>query len=547
MVDELTLKMKKNFNLSEKQLEDDVDREVWRISTAKPEAYKYYIEAEQLENLNYPRQVIPILEKAIKIDPEFTMAYRLLGAVNSNLGNKKEMEIYLTKAYELRDRVPEIEKRWITADYLRLVKKEYEKAIDAYQSLFELAPNHPIGHLNLSGIYDTIGDTDKAIEHREISRQNYQQFALLTSSLGDDYEEKGMYEKARQVYQDYINDVQDIARMHVLIAHTYYYEGKYDEAINETEKALALDPNSASMGRIYHLQGDFEAAEKDYKRLLDKEETNWKMNARRDLEILCRTRGQYEKAKKETLTGLDYAENNNLSRWRIRFYDLLAWHDFTERNLNGVLERAEFYWKSAVEEDFTYWQVRALWWKILALLGQDNIEEALVLAQEVKKIVDNTPNTKDIRGYWMNLGLIEVKRENYSKAIDLFIRAYELLGGQRTWIHEHAYILYNLASAYQLNGDLESARKEYENILALTTGRVFWGDLYIKSYYQLGKIHEEMRNKVQAIKYYEQFLDLWKDADPGLPEVEDAKKKLAGLKSEQKGEENDGKMSKMSD
>jgi predicted hydrocarbon binding protein len=74
------------------------------------------------------------------------------------------------------------------------------------------------------------------------------------------------------------------------------------------------------------------------------------------------------------------------------------------------------------------------------------------------------------------------------------------------------------------------AAEEYEKIISLTTGRLYYGDIYAKSFYMLGKIYEQKDFQGKAIEHYEKFLDLWKDADPGIAEVEDARERLAGMK-----------------
>jgi len=76
---------------------------------------------------------------------------------------------------------------------------------------------------------------------------------------------------------------------------------------------------------------------------------------------------------------------------------------------------------------------------------------------------------------------------------------------------------------------LEKARGEYERITTLTAGPRDSGDIYARAYSMLGKIAERQGDRARAIENYHKFLDLWKDADPELPEVEDARKRLAGL------------------
>jgi tetratricopeptide (TPR) repeat protein len=94
---------------------------------------------------------------------------------------------------------------------------------------------------------------------------------------------------------------------------------------------------------------------------------------------------------------------------------------------------------------------------------------------------------------------------------------------------EHAIVYDLLARAYVAAGDLAKARETYEKIAPLTLGRWTWGDVYARSFYRLGMIAERQGDTARARENYRKFLQLWKDADPGLPEVADATKRLARL------------------
>jgi len=96
------------------------------------------------------------------------------------------------------------------------------------------------------------------------------------------------------------------------------------------------------------------------------------------------------------------------------------------------------------------------------------------------------------------------------------------------------FLSYNdLAHAFYQAEEWGKAIDNYQKITSLTTGRLFTGDIYVKSFYMLGKIYQEQGNKSKSIEYYEEFLNFWKNADPGLVEVKDARIRLASIKGSQ--------------
>jgi len=88
------------------------------------------------------------------------------------------------------------------------------------------------------------------------------------------------------------------------------------------------------------------------------------------------------------------------------------------------------------------------------------------------------------------------------------------------------------ADAYELSGRREEAKKSYEKIQSIKIPNLWAPNALIlaRSYHKLGKVLERLGDKAGAMKNYRQFLELWKDADRGLPEVKDAKARLDSLK-----------------
>jgi tetratricopeptide (TPR) repeat protein len=165
--------------------------------------------------------------------------------------------------------------------------------------------------------------------------------------------------------------------------------------------------------------------------------------------------------------------------------------------------------------------------KGFACIAAKRIDRAEETAGELKSLVEKGLNRKTMRKYDHLMGAIELARNNTPKALEYLERAVRSLPYGP--FEKDAWPISTLAQAYFQAGDLPKAREQYEIITKMTTGRLGNDDDFARSFYHLGRIDEKLGDKATARENYRKFLDLWKNADPGRPEVEDAKKRLAGL------------------
>jgi tetratricopeptide (TPR) repeat protein len=141
----------------------------------------------------------------------------------------------------------------------------------------------------------------------------------------------------------------------------------------------------------------------------------------------------------------------------------------------------------------------------------------------LKEQVDKGVLKTNIKYYYLIKGMSERKNKNYKQAIDYLEKAVSYLPHQLRkdfYFSHQAMFLYELAIAYFEAGDLENARKRFEQVTSMTFGRLYFGDLYAESYYYSGKIYREKGWKEKAKKAYGTFLSLWQDSDRGWWEKE---------------------------
>jgi serine/threonine protein kinase/predicted Zn-dependent protease len=536
MMEEMSLKVKSRLNISPAEIAGDTSLSLGKISTTSGPALRYYIDAEKSYVQRNYEACIQSLEKAVKEDPNFAMAYLNMAVGYEYLSDYDKHRTYLQKALTLLDRASERDRYFIQGYASYALDESPLKAIDSFQKLIERYPQDEAGRMQLGAIRRNLEEWDLALYQFEKVLSLNPKSALALENEVFIYTAKGFYEKAIELCEAGLRASPAGAFFLRQLPLLYLIQASYERASVELEKAAARLPDDIEIleleGNLHHLQGNVPTAQGVYEQLQRRGEADPSapdLRGRLWLARLLLWQGEYRQAQKGILEGIELAQKSN------RLYDeincrLLLAH--SELQL-GRFSRAAEALKPALELAQRYIKDEhkiVLHLLGLASLGMGRIEEAKTVGQQLFQLIEREGAPKKMRCYEHLMGQIALAEGRTSQAIRHFEQAISLLPEQRENADEQAFYYDGLAAACYQSGDLTKATKTYRAILSLTTGRLIWGDIFARSSYWLGKILQRNGNNAEAAVYYENFLGLWKKADVGLPEVEDAKEQLQALK-----------------
>jgi len=488
-LDSATAKLREKLGESLKSVQK-FDAPLAEATTASLDALQAYSLGTAERQLN-DAKALPSLKRAIELDPEFASAYEALGVCYYNLGQAGLGRENFTKAFELRDRVSEREKFVIAARYYEYVTGDLHKAIETYQLWAEAYPRSPTAHANLGSLYGSIGQYERAIPESEEGARLEPDAGAHYSNLVLDYAALERYEDAEKIYK------QALAR------------GVEDPILRVNWFGVAfVKGDHAEMDRLMKWSAGKPEAEDNF--LAAKSDTEAVFGHLEQARVLSR---------EAVASAVRSDQKETAAQWKMD--EVITEAEFG----NTEIARQETAATLASSSNHDSQILAAV-----AFARAGDPARAQTIANDLAK---NYPLDTLVNEYWMPVirAAIEISRNNPAKAVEIAAVAvpYELASPQ-TWPGTGGplYPAYLRGQAFLMLRRGADAAKEYQKPV---DHRGFMLACPLRALAQVGlaRAYAMQGDTAKARAAYHEFFTLWKDADPDIPILKQAKAEYAKL------------------
>jgi len=459
------------------------------ITTPSLEALRAYsLGFQEMPKADYAA-AIPLFQRATTLDPNFAMAYAMLGTCYGNLNETERAAENTRKAYELRERVSEREKFYIASHYEHYVTGNLEAARKSYELWAQTYPRDDFPAGNLGVIYGTLGSYDKAFAAFQDSVRLNPGRAVPYANLLNTAVNLNRLDEAKTIAQEIQARKLDIPTVHLTL---YMADFLQHDTSGMEREAAGLMGKPGYEDVILYYESDTAAYSGQYAKA-------------RDL-----TRRAAESAKqadeKETAAGYEaeaavreaLVDNPALAKQQAQ--TALALSNGTD--VEGVSATA------------------------LALAGDSAQTERLV-----SNLGSRFPENTAVQSIYLPTirAANALQTHAAGKAIDSLTTAapYEL-GGTAEGVNFALYPVYLRGCAFLAAHHSSEAAAEFQKILD-HRGIVLNEPIGALAHLQVGRAYAIQGDTAKAKAAYQDFLTLWKDADPDIPILRQAKEEYAKL------------------
>ena len=458
-------------------------------TTSSLEALKAYSLGQKTRFAKGETAALPFFKRAVELDPKFALAYRAMAVAYSDGNEIGRAAEYSRKAHDLREKVSERERFSIDGFYYFIATGELEKAAQTYELWKQTYPRDSIPYANLGYIYFSLGNYEKALEESREALRLEPNNALSYLNVGGGYTSLNRLDEAEVAYKQ-AEELRLESEILLL--------GRYQLAFLKGDAPKMAQLASAAMG---------EQGTEDLLLAAQADTEGWY--------------GKLKNAHELTRRAMNSAQHNDAKESAASYQAAAALREVESGNQEQARADANAALKLAPNRD-----VRVVAALALARAGDTTAAERLVAELDKTFPLDTL-----VQRYWLPTirAAVALERKDPKRAIELLKDTSTIeLGQAPSSLNIFLCPAYIRGEAYLMLHDGNRATAEFQKFID-HRGVVVnfpWGAL---AGLGLARAYALQGDTAKAKAAYQDFLTLWKDADPDIPILIAAKAEYAKL------------------